>query len=102
MNGKLFTKLFWKDATERMVVTFAQVFLSISGVFLPGVAVTNQRDLETTIGLVTATLPLILLASVGGAVLSLLKAIVAAYTAGTDTASLAVDTKPLTKERKLK
>jgi len=102
MNGKLFTKLFWKDATERMVVTFAQVFLSISGVFLPGVAVTNQRDLETAVSLAVATLPLILLASLGGALFALLKAIVAAYKAGTDTASLTVDTKPLIKETKLK
>lgn len=101
MKTSIFTKLFWRDAAERMIVTFAQVFLTISGIFLPGVAITNERDLETAVGLATATLPLILLASLGGAVLALLKAVVAAsFITKTDSASLTVDTKPLTKERK--
>lgn len=91
----MFTKLFWKDAAERAIATFAQVVLTISVVFMPAVAVTNEETLQTAVSLVVATLPLILLAGLGGAVLSVLKSIVAAWKAGTDTASLVVDTKPL-------
>lgn len=91
----MFTKLFWKDAAERAISTFAQVVLSIVTVFFPAIAITNQETLETTVALVGSTLPLILLAGLGGAIYSVLKSIVAAKRAGTDTASLVVDTKPL-------
>ena len=96
----IYTKLFWDDATERMIATAAQVILSIVTVFLPAVAITNQRDLETAVQLTMTTFPLILLAGLGGALYALLKAVVAAYRAKTDTASLTVDNKPLIKEKK--
>lgn len=97
MKTKLFTKLFWVDASERAIATAAQTVLTIVTIFLPAVALTNQQDLQIAVTLVVQTLPLILLAGVGGAAYSYLKSIVAAYWAGTDTASLVVDSKPLNK-----
>lgn len=94
---KIFTRLFWLDATERAISTFAQVVLSIVGVFLPTIAITNDQELKVLVGFVIGTLPYILLAGLGGALLAIVKAVVAAYKADTDTASLVVDTKPFEK-----
>lgn len=92
---KLFTKLFWLDAGERMVVTAAQVMLSIVTIFLPAITVANGESLQTAVALMVQTAPFILLAGVGGAFYALLKAVIAAYKNKTDTASLVVDTKEL-------
>lgn len=77
----MFTKLFWKDAIERAISTTAQVFLAVGGVDAMGYLNINLRVL--------------LLTSVIGGGLSIVKAIAAAYKSNTDTASFTVDTKEL-------
>lgn len=78
---RLFTKIFWLDAGERVIVTVGEFLLVLGGADGAG-----WLKLE----------PLQLLAlSVAGGAAALLKAIVAAAKADTDTASLVVDTKEL-------
>ncbi len=77
---KLFTKLFWMDATERVIVTFGEVLLGFLTVGVPAGGV--DWGLAFSV------------ASVASAA-SLVKSVVAAAKADTDTASLVVDTKPL-------
>lgn len=83
MRRQLFTKLFWLDATERVVATFGESFLA----FILANATFTEVDWKIVL-------------SVSGlaALASLIKAIVAAAKADTDTASLTVDSKPLYKE----
>lgn len=96
----MFSQLFWKDAGERMASTAAQVMLTIISVYLPGIAITNGQDIDVAVNLMAQTAPIILLSGVGGAFYALLKAVIAAQKAGTDTASLTVDNKPLNTEAK--
>lgn len=79
----MFTSLFWIDAFERVVKTVAQ---TLSVLFLSSGAVFNilTVDWVTALGI-----------SMGAGTLSLLSSIASASKAGTDTASLVVDTKPL-------
>ena len=84
---KYLTKLFWKDAAERAVATFAQTVIAMVGVLAPAV---NENLLDINYA------PIVLISFVA-ALLSVLKSIVAAYKAGTDTASLVVDSRELTK-----
>lgn len=91
----MFTKLFWMDAFERAIATFAQVVLSIVTVFIPAAAISSKQELDVAVTVAMASLPLVLLAGLGGAALSLLKSLVAAKRAGTNTASLVVDSAPL-------
>lgn len=81
----MFTKLFWKDAAERAISTFAQTVLAVVGVLAP---MSDMALLDVNY------YPVVLVGLVAAA-LSVLKSIVAARKAGTDTASLVVDTKPL-------
>jgi len=97
MKSKIFTQLFWADALERAIATAAQVILAIVTVFIPAAALSNRQDLEVAVSVIISSWWLILLAGLGGAGYAILKAIVAAYRAGTDTASLVVDSKPLEK-----
>ena len=71
----IFTKAFWRDALERALWTFAQVFVSIAGVFIPAIVITNQETLETGVSLALQVLPWIALASLGGALFSIIKTI---------------------------
>lgn len=87
----MFTKLFWKDAAERSISTFAQTFIAVAGVATVTVGDYSLLDVNYA--------P-VLLVSLVAAGLSLLKALAATYKANTDTASLVVDTKPLIQERK--
>lgn len=80
-NHPLFTTLFWKDAVERIVATIAQFLIILGGA--DGANFLNMKGGQ-----------IITLSLLGGLV-ALLKAIVAAVKANTDTASLTVDTKPL-------
>lgn len=77
---QLFTKLFWVDAFERILATFGEVMLGFLAVDASPVQV------NWSLALYVASIA-------SGA--ALLKAIVAAAKADTDTASLVVDTKPL-------
>lgn len=95
MNGTLYTKLFWKDAGERAAWTFAQVVVSIVGLFVPAVSLSSTSDLQAGVLFTLTTLPWVLLAGLGGAAFSVLKSMVAAKKAGTDTASFVVDTREL-------
>lgn len=83
----MFTKLFWRDAAERAISTFAQTVLATVGVLAP---------LSGTDLLSVNYVPVLLVGVVASA-LSVLKSIIAATKAGTDTASLVVDNKPLLK-----
>lgn len=81
---RLLTKLFWLDAGERCVVTFGEVLLGfVTLPALPGV------DIPPINGSIAVRVALIATAA------SLIKSVVAAAKADTDTASLTVDTKPL-------
>lgn len=80
MQRQLFTKLFWIDAFERIVATFGESLLAF---FVVNAAFTT---IDWTMAFSVSGL---------AAVASLLKAVVAAAKADTDTASLVVDTKPL-------
>lgn len=84
----LFTRNFWLDASERAIATFAQVVLSVVTVMIPVAAISDGASLAAAVEVAWQTMPLIILTGLGGAVMSVLKSIVAAYTAGTDTASL--------------
>lgn len=77
---QLFTKLFWLDSTERVVATFGETLL---GFFIANATFTS----------ISWGLALSVAGMAAGA--AQLKAIVAAAKADTDTASLAVDSKPL-------
>lgn len=81
----MFTKLFWKDASERAVKTVAQTLLTL---WLTSEAVFNilTVDWQQAFGV-----------AVGAGVLSVLMSVASAAKAGTDTASLVVDTKELPK-----
>ena len=74
----MYTKLFWKDATERAIATFAQTFIAIVGVLAP----------MTDTALLDVNYPPVIIVSLVAAGLSVLKALAAAAKAGTDTASL--------------
>jgi hypothetical protein len=80
-NRQLFTKLFWQDAGERIVATVGEFLLVLGGADGANWLTINGKQL--------------LLLSLAGGAASLLKAVVAAAKADTDTASLTVDTKPL-------
>lgn len=80
MKRQLFTKLFWIDAVERVAATFCESLLAF---FVANATFTSINW--------SMALSVSLLASAA----SLLKAILAAAKADTDTASLVVDTKPL-------
>lgn len=79
----MFSKLFWKDAIERMVSTAAQAMLLVTGLSENAIGVINQ-------GL---TWELVLWAGFGGAALSLLKALAAISTKDTNSASFTVGAK---------
>lgn len=84
----MFTEKFWVDAAERAIATFAQVVLSIVTVLFPATAIDNGYNLEVAMQVAMDSWYLVLLAGLGGAFYAVLKAIVAANKAGTDTASL--------------
>lgn len=83
-NRKLFTKLFWLDAGERMVVTFGEVLLGF--VTLPVIPGTDIAPIAAATAIKVASV---------ATIASLMKSVVAAAKADTDTASLTVDTKEL-------
>lgn len=77
----LLTKLFWADAIERMIKTIAQTLVAMLTAGATGLLGLDYINLFSVAGL-------------AGAV-SILTSIASAATAGSDTASLVVDTKPL-------
>lgn len=79
----MFTKLFWKDAFERALKTVAQTLVTL---WLTGEAVFNLLTVDWKQAFGVAA---------GAGVLSLLMSVASAAKAGTDTASLVVDTKEL-------
>lgn len=81
----IFTKLFWKDAFERAIKTFAQTFIAVVGVAAPasGTDLINVNYLP------------VILTSLLAAGISIVTSVASAAKAGTDTASLVVDTKEL-------
>lgn len=79
----LYTKLFWKDAAERSLKTAAQTLVTL---WLAG---------EVAFDILTVNWEQALGVAGGAALLSLLMSIGSAAKAGTDTASLVVDTKEL-------
>jgi hypothetical protein len=81
MQESLFTKLFWTDAIERAIKTFAQTLASL----LVGDGV----------GLLSVDWVGCISVSGLAALVSLLTSVGSAAKAGTDTASLVVDTKEL-------
>lgn len=81
----MYTKLFWKDAVERAIKTFAQTFIGVAG--YTGVT-TDLSLLEINY------IPLVIVSFITAG-LSILTSVASAAKAGTDTASLTVDTKEL-------
>lgn len=81
----MFTKLFLKDMAERAISTFAQAVVAVITVLAP----TSGMDL------LSINYGPIIMVGIVAALLSILKAIIAASKAGTDTASLTVDNKEL-------
>lgn len=79
----MFTKLFWKDAFERALKTVAQTLVTL---WLTGESVFNLLTVDWKQAFGVAA---------GAGVLSLLMSVASAAKAGTDTASLVVDTKEL-------
>lgn len=79
----MFTRLFWIDALERSIKTVAQMLVTL---LLAGESVFNVLTVnwEQAIGV-----------ALGAGVISILTSIASATKAGTDTASLVVDTKEL-------
>lgn len=77
----MFTKLFWKDATERAIKTIAQTMVAMLTAGATGLLTVDYINLFSVAGL--------------AGVVSVLTSIASAARAGTDTASLVVDTKPL-------
>lgn len=86
----MFTKLFWKDAAERALATFAQVFLSVFAVIAPAFASSQGVDLIDGFQAVINSLGLVLAISLFAAFLSVLKAIYAASKNKTESASLVI------------
>jgi hypothetical protein len=80
-SRQLFTRLFWLDAIERVVATVGEFLLVLGG--------------SDGAGWINISVTQLLTLSVLGGAASLLKAVVAAAKADTDTASLTVDTKEL-------
>ena len=79
----MFTKLFWKDAFERALKTVAQTLVTL---WLTSDAVFNILTVDWGQAFGVAA---------GAGLLSLLMSVASAAKAGTDTASLVVDTKEL-------
>lgn len=77
----LLSKLFWQDAAERAIKTIAQTLVAMLTAGATGLLGLDYVNLFSVAGL-------------AGAV-SILTSIASAAKAGTDTASLVVDTKPL-------
>lgn len=82
----MFTKLFWKDATERAIKTIAQTMVAMLTAGATGLLTVDYVNLLSVAGL--------------AGVVSVLTSVASAARAGTDTASLVVDIKPLKKESK--
>lgn len=78
---QLFTQIFWLDTFERLIATAGETFFGV----LAGGLVSSVNWQVGGVTIATAV------------VVSLAKALVAAAKADTDTASLVVDSKPLTK-----
>lgn len=74
----MYTKLFWRDAAERSISTFAQTFIAIVGVLAP---MSDMSLLDINY------LPVLLVSAIA-AVLSVLKALAAAYKSDSESASL--------------
>jgi len=89
-NKPLFTKLFWVDAGERAIATFAQTLIAL----VVAIAPTMSLDLLKIDYIPLTTVALI------ASLLSIVKSVGAAVKAGTDTASLVVDNKELKQEVK--
>lgn len=83
MKNNIFTKLFWLDAAERALKTVAQTLVTL---WLTGQAVFNilAVDWQQALGV-----------GLGAGVLSVLMSVASAAKAGTDTASLVVDTEEM-------
>lgn len=79
----MFTKLFWRDAIERALKTIAQTMVAMLTAGATGLLGVDYINLLSVAGL--------------AGLVSILTSIGSAARAGTDTASLTVDTKPLKK-----
>ena len=77
----MFTKLFWKDAGERAISTFAQTAIAIIGVAAP----LSGMDLADV-----NYIPVLMVSSLA-AILSILKSVGAATKSGTESASLSTE-----------
>ena len=78
----MFTKTFLKDLAERAIATFAQAVLAVMAVVSPSME---------GLSLLEVNYVPVLLVGLVAALLSVLKAVVAAYRNGTDSASLSKD-----------